>query len=638
MSTGRVIVSFISLMFLFCNAAVATDYYVDAENGDDWNSGTSSADAWRTLARASVGAHGSVSNPAKIFVAAGTYSASTNGEQFPFELKSHTSVIGEGTVSTILDGENEALHVVACVKAEQSSIEGLAIQCGNAEGFQTSAMGGGVYCRSCTGLTIQNCTITRNSGADGGGLCVLQSAEVSIVGCKITYNTVEGTESTSGTSLGGGLFFYDSSLYVVGCVFSDNEADSWGEGGSMGGAICGTSYELSSQARALSGEDETITIIRDCVITYCSCSGEIGLGGGVCVMHANVQIEGCTFELNNAVAGGALLWGEGESDLRGRARDGESDGLVKDCIFNDNFSSYGGAISIWDASPTIHNCIIANNSASYNGGGLELEHINLDCSPEIVNCTIADNTTDYGMGGDSVYCYGATPEFENCIIWGGQDDVVTNRGEVYMSYCCSHYGGDGDGNIYSNPSFVTGPLGDYYLSCEAAGQGDESPCIDAGSDTAEAFGLEQFTTRTDCCCDTGTVDMGYHYPVGGDEPPEIECYLNDSQFSPGEHLVGSIEVENYGDGVLADVYVAFVMPDGGIICITDTGLAVGISPWAMGWSLYNGFHFGPEIVISTPVPGGLATADYMFAAALSQHGQLNFIGDLSIFPFSIVSN
>ena len=69
-----------------------------------------------------------------------------------------------------------------------------------------------------------------------------------------------------------------------------------------------------------------------------------------------------------------------------------------------------------------------------------------------------------------------------------------------------------DSNSFNlNPSFVSGPKGDYYLSQTAAGQGADSPCVNAGSDTAANLGMDIYTTRTDQEADTGTVDMGYHY-------------------------------------------------------------------------------------------------------------------------------
>ena len=44
----------LSLVFLFATSslALAADWYVDAANGSDTNSGTSAADAWRTVTHA----------------------------------------------------------------------------------------------------------------------------------------------------------------------------------------------------------------------------------------------------------------------------------------------------------------------------------------------------------------------------------------------------------------------------------------------------------------------------------------------------------------------------------------------------------------------------------------------------------
>jgi len=54
--------------------------------------------------------------------------------------------------------------------------------------------------------------------------------------------------------------------------------------------------------------------------------------------------------------------------------------------------------------------------------------------------------------------------------------------------------------------FVEGPLGEYYLH-------PDSPCIDAGSRSAEQAGLSDRATQADSTPDTGIVDMGYHYPL-----------------------------------------------------------------------------------------------------------------------------
>ena len=69
---------------------------------------------------------------------------------------------------------------------------------------------------------------------------------------------------------------------------------------------------------------------------------------------------------------------------------------------------------------------------------------------------------------------------------------------------------DGEDNILGESN---GEDDKFYLSHLAAGQSQDSPCIDAGSDLAVNLGMAVQTTRTDEAADTGVVDMGYHYSL-----------------------------------------------------------------------------------------------------------------------------
>ena len=71
------------------------------------------------------------------------------------------------------------------------------------------------------------------------------------------------------------------------------------------------------------------------------------------------------------------------------------------------------------------------------------------------------------------------------------------------------------GNIDIDPLFTKGPYGDFYLSQIDAGQGQTSPCVDAGEDDSSPvnrFNKDWTTNRTDGLFDTNRIDMGYHYP------------------------------------------------------------------------------------------------------------------------------
>jgi hypothetical protein len=201
----------------------------------------------------------------------------------------------------------------------------------------------------------------------------------------------------------------------------------------------------------------------------------------------------------------------------------------------------GGGILCYDSSPKIRNCIIKNNSAELhmigggNGGGIAL----INSGAKIFNCAIISNSSDfygggiYGEVGDNATITNCTisgnsgsgglynlgiedgPVVTNSIIWGNSSGSIVNDesgfGSVIATYTDVQGGYPGTGNINTNPLFVTGPKGDYYLSEAGAGQDSNSPCIDAGSDTAANIGLDEYTTRTDQMADAGIVDMGYHY-------------------------------------------------------------------------------------------------------------------------------
>jgi len=82
------------------------------------------------------------------------------------------------------------------------------------------------------------------------------------------------------------------------------------------------------------------------------------------------------------------------------------------------------------------------------------------------------------------------------------------------TYSCIEDDDQGKGNIHIEPTFVTGPLGNYYLSQTAAGQLSDSTGIDLGDPATDpGLQLNSYTTRTDGITDSDIADMGFHYPA-----------------------------------------------------------------------------------------------------------------------------
>jgi parallel beta-helix repeat protein len=74
----------------------------------------------------------------------------------------------------------------------------------------------------------------------------------------------------------------------------------------------------------------------------------------------------------------------------------------------------GGGIILDSSSPTVTNCTISGNSASYSGGGM----CNYNSSPTVTDCTFSGNVTveSYGSGGGGMSNFLSSPAVANCTF------------------------------------------------------------------------------------------------------------------------------------------------------------------------------------------------------------------------------
>ena len=271
---------------------------------------------------------------------------------------------------------------------------------------------------------------------------------------------------------------------------------------------------------------------------FCSCptlsknrivdNNGIDSGGGMYCRYSSPRVNECTIEANSAHSyGGGIHCKDYSSptvidtEIAGNTVYSSGGGLyceadsrpcIIDSVIDNNQASHaesrGGGINLHYSSATLKNTIISYNSA-YDGGGVYLSH----SSPVLSNTTVADNIAGYRGGG--MHCYHfSSPQIENSVIWGNEapeDPGIHARSDSYpgVTYSDVQGGWSGAGNINEDPLFFTGSDGDYYLSQVAAGQAEDSDCVDAGDPSLE---LIEGTTRTDAFPDDGIVDMGYHYP------------------------------------------------------------------------------------------------------------------------------
>ncbi len=287
--------------------------------------------------------------------------------------------------------------------------------------------------------------------------------------------------------------------------------------------------------RFIYASDESL--IKYCRLQYGHAvgSGSPGYGGAIYCQNSNIEIAYNTIYDNHASNGGGIACVYSNAFIH------------HNVIDSDTAQMFGGGILAYGLSPIINHNIIRNNYGVISGGiscNSEAEissniisgnggimgggiYIGLS-SPIISNCLIYNNSY---IG---IFCLGITnPIISNCTIYnngiGIQNDqhqsfpIVLNSilfantvaqifpdstPNISVSYSDIEGGYQGTGNINQAPLFTPGPEGNFYLSQIAAGQTQQSSCVNTGNPGAS---VPLGTTRTDGVQDAGVVDIGYHY-------------------------------------------------------------------------------------------------------------------------------
>ncbi|MFC1755080.1 right-handed parallel beta-helix repeat-containing protein [Thermoproteota archaeon] len=334
------------------------------------------------------------------------------------------------------------------------------------------------------GFTIKNGQAVWPNNA-GGGMYIIAQSSPTIKDCIFIGNRAHN---------GGGIYFGGHTNSVVsGCTFEDNEA-YWSTSitGRGGGVMC----DISANVK-----------IKDCEFIN---NEAASVGGGIsCVSYSSPEIIDSTFDGNHAGGAGGAFHCD------------KSSPRVTDCKIVNNTSGNAGAAlyctnpsGTQESNPVFTNCLIKDNivfDSNSDAGAI----YSVYAKPEFYNCTLTGNVS--GRKGAALYCNDPYPIMRDCIVWGNtpidEQIYVWYAGDIDASYSDIQLGYPGVENIDSDPLFVSGPQGFYYLSQTAAGQPQDSPCVDTGSDTAQNIALDSYTTRTDHQSDVTIVDMGYHYPV-----------------------------------------------------------------------------------------------------------------------------
>jgi hypothetical protein len=186
-------------------------------------------------------------------------------------------------------------------------------------------------------------------------------------------------------------------------------------------------------------------------------------------------------------------------------------------ILGDNKAMSGGGASFVAAGAGdrydlfLDNNLLFGNASTGEGGGLLFSGVGRFAG-RLSGSTVAGNSA--GADGGGGIRFSPSPLYEpgfevvNFVVAGNANGNLT--GAALATYSLVEGGSPGTGNIGLNPSFVTGPMGPFYLAQDA---NTMSPAVDSGSGPADLQSMEATTTSVALSPDGGLVDMGFHYPA-----------------------------------------------------------------------------------------------------------------------------
>jgi parallel beta-helix repeat protein len=400
-------------------------------------------------------------------------------------------------------------------------------------------------------------TGTRICNNDALGLSA-QDTAVTLTDVTVCGNAGDGLRQSNGTlSIVRGTFTQNqargvAALNVTECTLQDVQVSNNGDAGVQG---------LSSSVSIAGGEVEgNIRVGIECLIDAVSHGpAALGLtrtrvcnnqGFGVQTQNAAVQVSDVTV-CANAQTGLRLSGGSAQvvrvtaAQNRGKgiSVDGENQLLVQDATISGN--SDNGLQIATTTSPAVSGCVVYANA----GDGLTI--LDSNAAQLFNNLVFANTSTGILISGDTAGSPNAqvlnNTVFGNLnrgVLIGGNNMQPPSAGAVVMRNIfqgnsmaglqvneLSLPGYVGDYNLNADPygnlnltppglhdvftdAFLVPPTGpnDFDLSQRVAGQAATSPAVDAGDVDVVTAGLAGTTTRTDGVPDTGTVDLGYHYP------------------------------------------------------------------------------------------------------------------------------
>jgi predicted outer membrane repeat protein len=303
------------------------------------------------------------------------------------------------------------------------------------EGFfirnATADSGAGAFCVNGSSPKFVDCRIRSNTATTrGGGVCCYASSPV-FRECLFELNEVSGTTYPEGGAM---ACINGANAVVTDCQFTVNTAATFG-----GAVLCDNSAPqfrgcwFDRNVSASQGGGAVYSTASTPIFTGCTFTENSGgQGGAIYTQGSPITATGCDFIGNTASGSGGAL-----SLLYGA-----STGQISHCTFVNNSASSGGAVNCYDnANAAFANCTFVGNDPGSHG----VIHL-YQASPTVENCILAFSTS-----GVAASCQEGTenPTFSHCVLFGnaGGDDLCGTVADT----------------LHRDPNFCGMPGGDYRL-------------------------------------------------------------------------------------------------------------------------------------------------------------------------------
>lgn len=291
--------------------------------------------------------------------------------------------------------------------------------------------------------------------------------------------------------------------------------------GEIGAAGTGdNSYQVVS---AFSCNDDTY--LDGFIIQDGNANGGIGqqLGGGILCQFSSINILNSWIHSNYAVISGGGIYFSGNGNPR-----------VETCIVSNNEADangggiYTGEVAGLGPDLLVEDCRIYDNTAAGNGGGVYFasDHVTME------SCLLRDNSSPLGDGfanaagntSDVVNCtfaqnfdwalhVGGVLNMGNSIVWLQTNSIVLAGGSATVAYSTIEGGYPGDNVSSANPMFVSPFFNNFHL-------GALSPAINAGDN---GLVISADDVDGEPRIDNGLVDMGMKETQNGCSHPHDTC-------------------------------------------------------------------------------------------------------------------